>query len=229
MLQNIGSAIKHILRHIHRTKDKNFIGFDKYQKHGAYHWEELKHNESYRKKLETVASFVHSEYICLDIGCGDGAYIYALSNKCENIIGVDADYDAVRLANSKLKEKAATNCRCIQIPISQVTLQALNVDSQFDLVYSMDVIEHLPDPYELLQVAAGIVKSHGLVLIGTPIFLNAELVSPYHVKEFTVQEMQDMVSCHFHIKQEIILPMLRTDGKIYDDGFYISVGTPTAK
>lgn len=229
MLHNIKSIVNHGLRHFHRTKDKNFIGFDKYQKHGAYHWKELTHNETYRRKLEAVADFVHDEYICLDIGCGDGAYVYGLSNKCKKIIGIDADYDAIRLADAKMKEKGAANCRCMQIPISKVTLQNLNADSQFDLVYSMDVIEHLPDPCELLQVAVNVVKPHGLVLIGTPIFLSPELVSPYHVKEFTVQEMRDMLSCYFSIQQEIVLPMLRTDGKIYDEGFYISVGTPALK
>ncbi len=229
MLQNIKSIVNQGLRHIHQTKDKNFIGFDKYQKYGAYHWEELTHNEIYRMKLDAVADFVHDKYTCLDIGCGDGAYIYVLSNKCKNIIGIDADYDAIRIAGSKIKEKMVTNCKCIQMPISKITLQNLNADSQFDLVYAMDVIEHLPDPYELLQIAVSIVKPQGLVLIGTPIFLSAELVSPYHVKEFTVQEIRDILSCYFCIKQEIVLPMSRTDGKTYDDGFYIAAGMPIPK
>lgn len=229
MLQNIKSIVNYGLRHIHRTKDKNFIGFDKYQKHGAYHWKELTQNETYRGKLDAVAHFVRDEYSCLDIGCGDGAYVYGLSSKCKKIIGIDADYDAIRLAESKINEKGVTNCRCVQMPISKITLKNLNTDIHFDLVYSMDVIEHLPDPCELLQIAASIVKPHGLVLIGTPIFLSAELVSPYHVKEFTVQEMRDMFACYFCIKQEIVLPMSRTDGRTYDEGFYIAVGTPIPK
>jgi len=93
-------------------------------------------------------------------------------------------------------------------------------------VYSMDVIEHLPNPQQLMRVAANVAKPDGHILIGTPIFVRAELVSPYHVREFTVQEMRDLFSSHFRLKREVILPMLRKDGRVYDDGFYIGVGTP---
>ncbi|MGB5632064.1 MAG: hypothetical protein WBM86_04680, partial [Waterburya sp.] len=93
-------------------------------------------------------------------------------------------------------------------------------------IYSMDVIEHLPQPEELLQAALNVVKPTGLVLIGTPLFITPELVSRYHVKEFTIEELRDIISPYLSIQKEILLPIPRKDGKVHDNNFYISVGTP---
>jgi 2-polyprenyl-3-methyl-5-hydroxy-6-metoxy-1,4-benzoquinol methylase len=182
MLYHMQAILTDGLRQLSRTKDKNFLGFDQYPKYGAYHWKELTHNATYRRKLAAVTAFVCSEYSCLDLGCGDEAYVYGLSSKCKHIIGIDADYDAMRLADTPLKAHAVPNCRCIQMPIRQVTLKKLKAPRPFDLAYAMDVLEHLPDPCELLRVAGRLVTPPGLMLIGTPLFVSAERVSPYHVR-----------------------------------------------
>ncbi len=33
---------------VESVSDPNFIGFDKYRDHGAYHWKELQKNQEYR-------------------------------------------------------------------------------------------------------------------------------------------------------------------------------------
>ena len=226
MLDTIQPKIRKIIRKLKQTNDNNFIGFDKYVKKGAFHWEELANNEYYRAKVEVVESYLSREHSCLDIGCGDGAYAAFLANKCKYVIGVDADYEAIRLAKAKVSEEKTTNCKFIQAPISKIDTKTLGVEEKLDLVYSMDVIEHLPQPEELLQAANNIVKPTGLVLIGTPLFITPELVSRYHVKEFTLEEIRDVVSSYLFVQQEILLPIPRKDGKVYDNNFYISVGSP---
>lgn len=54
MLDIIQPKIKKIIRKLKQTNDNNFIGFDKYAKKGAYHWEELANNEYYRAKVEEI-------------------------------------------------------------------------------------------------------------------------------------------------------------------------------
>lgn len=226
MLDIIQPKIRKIIRKINRINDNNFIGFDKYAKKGAYHWEELANDEYYRAKVEIVSSYLSKEDSCLDIGCGDGAYAAFLASQCQYVLGVDADYEAIRLAKSKAFQEKTTNCGFMQAPISKINLKNLGVGEKFALVYSMDVIEHLPNPEELLQAAINIVKPTGLVLIGTPLFITPELVSRYHVKEFTLEEIRDLVSSYLSVQKEILLPIPRKDGKVHDDNFYISVGTP---
>ncbi len=226
MLDIIQPKIRKIIRKINRINDNNFIGFDKYAKKGAYHWEELAKDKYYRAKVEIISSYLSNEHICLDIGCGDGAYAAFLASQCQYVLGVDADYEAIRLAKSKAAQEKTTNCGFMQAPISKIDLENLGVRDKFDLIYSMDVIEHLPQPEELLQAAIKIVKPTGLVLIGTPLFITPELVSRYHVQEFTLEEIRDLVSSYLSVQKEILLPIPRKDGKVHDDNFYISVGTP---
>ena len=226
MLKTIQPKIRKIIRKLNKINDNNFIGFDKYVIKGAFHWEELENNEYYKAKVEVVESYLSGEHTCLDIGCGDGAYAAFLADRCKYVLGVDADYEAIRLAKSKVNEAKVIDCEFIQAPISQINLNSLGIESKFDLIYSMDVIEHLPQPEELLQAALNVVKPDGLVLIGTPLFITPELVSRYHVKEFTIEELRDVISPYLSIQKEILLPIPRKDGKVHDNNFYISVGTP---
>jgi hypothetical protein len=90
----------------------------------------------------------------------------------------------------------------------------------------MDVIEHLPDPEELLKIAISLINPNGLIIIGTPLFISPELVSPYHVKEFTLSEIRALVQKFLTGKDEVLLPIVRMDGKLHDneEGFYVFSG-----
>ncbi|PSB06373.1 hypothetical protein C7B62_22995 [Pleurocapsa sp. CCALA 161] len=63
MLDIIQPKIRKIIRNINRINDNNFIGFDKYAKKGAYHWEELAKDKYYRAKVEIVSSYLSNEHI----------------------------------------------------------------------------------------------------------------------------------------------------------------------
>lgn len=209
-----------------RIRDNNFIGFDKYKNKGAYHWDEVKTNPDYRQNLETVVSFVKESDTCLDIGCGDGAYMGALAKQCKAVHGIDADWHAINVGKKMLASHGIRNCFPIHMPISRASLTSFGVRDPFDLIYSMDVIEHLPKPEELLIAAGRLTRPTGVILIGTPLFISTELVSPYHVKEYTRDEIRGLVSSHLKLTKEIILPLRRKDGKVYEQGFYIAVAQP---
>jgi 2-polyprenyl-3-methyl-5-hydroxy-6-metoxy-1,4-benzoquinol methylase len=211
-------------RRLRQTKDPNFIGFDKYAKHGAYHWRELAHNGDYQSKADFVRSRTQPSDRLIDLGCGDGAYIFSLAKDVDGIKGVDADFDAARLANEQLEKSGVTNADVEQIPLSKVGLTPGTM-GPYDVAYSMDVIEHLPRPEELLEAASRVVRPKGLIVIGTPLFIRPELVSPYHVKEFAREEINGIVRSRAELVEEHLLPEMRSDGQIYE-AFYIAVARP---
>lgn len=219
-------GIRKLIRVLRRTRDKNFIGFDKYERHGAFHWRELETNAIYRRKVETIMSRVSTSDVVLDIGCGDGAYAAFIAKKCNSVVGVDADYDAIRLAKAKALGLGIQNCRFIQSALGGLSFRRTGVRTPFDVIYSMDVIEHLPDPEELLKIAISLINTNGLIIIGTPLFISPELVSPYHVKEFTLPEIRALVQKFLTGKDEVLLPIVRMDGKLHDneEGFYVFSG-----
>lgn len=219
----LGRARPGLLRHLKQTRDPNFIGFDKYAKHGAYHWRELDHNGDYRGKAEFIRGYVQPESTVLDLGCGDGAYLYQLSAAAAHLVGIDADFSAVRLARKHLRKQAVKNVDVYQLPLSSVAIETLNMPRGFDVVYSMDVIEHLPQPAELLEAASRTMKDGGVAVIGTPLFIRRDLVSPYHVKEFTREEISGLISSQLAVDSEHIFSGRRSDGKTYEQAFYIAV------
>jgi len=204
--------------------DPNFIGFDKYRRDGAYHWVELVESDDYRGKIDIVGRYATPTDRCLDIGCGDGAYAYALSQHVTSVVGIDADYDAVKLANRELRRRAVANVTCRQLVIAELTLEAVGATAPFDLVYSMDVIEHLPQPEELLERAVSVVVPGACVVIGTPMYLGEALLSPYHVREFRRDELLEIVDPWIDITDVHVLPMRRLDDVVHDDGFVVAVG-----
>ncbi|MDM3850580.1 MAG: methyltransferase domain-containing protein [Aphanizomenon gracile PMC627.10] len=201
--------------------DSNFIGFDKYRKKGAFHWKELETNSDYRAKVEIIKEYVSPEDTCLDLGCGDGAYAGEVARTCKKVVGVDADQVAIKLAIKKTREYKIKNCEFTNKSIGNF-VHAFN-HNKFDVIYSMDVIEHLPDPIELIKVSEKLLGTEGTILIGTPLFISDELISPYHVKEFTIQEIRGLISQYLSIEEEKVLPLLRKDGKVHQEGFYIAV------
>lgn len=205
--------------------DPNFIGFDKYRDHGAYHWRELENNREYRAKIQLLEGLAKDGDFCLDLGCGDGAYVYSLSKRCAEVVGVDADVHAARLASDQLAKAKVTNARCLNLPLSHVDGESVGRAS-FDLVYSMDVIEHLPEPTELLDVACRMVAPGGVIAIGTPLYLGDHLVSEYHVKEYTGEEFEALVGSRIRLERLEILRDRRLDGKMYEESFIVGIGRP---
>jgi 2-polyprenyl-3-methyl-5-hydroxy-6-metoxy-1,4-benzoquinol methylase len=208
-----------------QTRDPNFIGYSKYREHGAFHWNELERNNDYQRRVGVVLEYVAPASLVLDIGCGDGAYISRVAPKSRSVVGVDADFFGVREARRKLAEAGIPNVRCLQLPISGIPAKLAKMVDRFDVVYAMDVIEHLPDPDDLVDVAARMVQPEGVVLIGTPIFVRADLVSPYHVREFQVAEIRETLEKRLDLQKGIILPLRRGDGVEYEEGYYIGVAS----
>lgn len=209
-----------------QTSDENFVGFDKYRKHGAYHWTELEQSADYRGKAEFVRALVPAGASVLDIGCGDGAYMYVIADRCRTIVGLDADVSATDLARAQLRRRGVDNATVHLMPISNISLADLGVDAPFDLIYSMDVIEHLPNPEELLAKMLQVASPGSTLIVGTPKYLGDDLVSKYHVREFSSSEFENLVASYMADLQVHELPMRRDDGVIHADGFLVAVGTP---
>jgi len=87
----------------------------------------------------------------LDVGCGTG---YAQKRVGHNIIGLDVTYALLELnKNIRVCGDALT------IPFK---------DNSFDVVYSIDVIEHIKKPQKLVNECKRILKKKGILILITP-------------------------------------------------------------
>jgi|WetSurMetagenome_2_1015567.scaffolds.fasta_scaffold00428_20 ubiquinone/menaquinone biosynthesis C-methylase UbiE len=127
----------------------------------------------------------------LDIACGSGygARILAQAG-AEKVIAIDRDSAAIEAA---IKNYGQDN---IEFKTGEVE-NIKEADGSFDLIISFETIEHLPDAEKYLQELARVLKKEGTALISTP---NREVFgqkNPYHLKEFTKQEFQEILQKYF--------------------------------
>ena len=207
------------LRHRLGNSSSDFIGFDKYSIIGAYHWQEIKANPYYKQKADFLIEKCSKSAVVADFGCGDGAIIGLLAANFidKKFIGIEADSNACKLANQMLEANKIKNATIIKSPFGSLR-EGLGL---VDLAYSMDVIEHLPNPDVMLEKMASLVRPGGAIIIGTPLYITDELISPYHVHEFELKELETLVGKYFDINETTLLPERRKDGEVYSDNFSI--------
>lgn len=96
----------------------------------------------------------------LDVGCGAGLLCEPLARLGAEVTGVDAAPELIAAA----RQHAAGQGLAIDYRACGVE----EVDSQFDLVTSMEVIEHVASPIAFLRSLAERLTPDGLLLLSTP-------------------------------------------------------------
>jgi 2-polyprenyl-6-hydroxyphenyl methylase / 3-demethylubiquinone-9 3-methyltransferase len=97
----------------------------------------------------------------LDVGCGAGLLCEPLARLGASVTGVDAAPENIAVA----KAHAAQSGLAIDYRAGELADQKLG---QFDLVTSMEVIEHVADPAAFVAGLAAHLKPDGLMILSTP-------------------------------------------------------------
>ncbi len=191
--------------------------FDKYQKYGAYHWNDIDTstfkrllNRSlplytrYDQCLKNIPS--NSEY-GIEIGCGDGALSYLIAQHGVNkVLGCDTDPTAIELAqnqvmNLPLKHRIQFECALFE----DCNIQTSSVD----VVVLADVIEHLEDPISLLKEIKRVGKIGGTLIVTTPRARPDRLWDTHHVTEYTENSLEVLLKqCFSHVEIVVFMPIV---------------------
>jgi 2-polyprenyl-6-hydroxyphenyl methylase/3-demethylubiquinone-9 3-methyltransferase len=97
----------------------------------------------------------------LDVGCGAGLLCEPLARMGASVTGVDAAPENIEAA----KAHAALSGLAIDYRAGEIAAQGLGT---FDVVSSMEVIEHVTDPAAFVAELARHLKPDGLLLLSTP-------------------------------------------------------------
>lgn len=139
-------------------------------------------------RYELAKGFVQGKTV-LDIACGSGYGSNILARAgAEKVTGMDVDEEAL---NSAGKKFVLDN-----LEFKKGNGLDLGVYG-FDVVVSFETIEHLQDGEKFLSELAKAVKDDGVVIISTPnkeVFLEK---NPYHLKEYTKKEFEDLLKRYF--------------------------------
>lgn len=99
----------------------------------------------------------------LDIGCGGGLLSEVMAEMGAQVTGIDLACDLIQVAQEHAQARGITvDYQCISAEALAQT-QA----GQFDVVTCMDMLEHVPDPAEIIRSASQLLKPNGWLFVST--------------------------------------------------------------
>jgi ubiquinone/menaquinone biosynthesis C-methylase UbiE len=130
----------------------------------------------------------------LDVGCGPGGYLIALSERKRECYGVDPLKDlSLAKANKKAKEKKTPIFLC------QATGEYLPFRSGvFDLVLCLSTLQHVSDQKRTLHEISRVLKDDGYLLTSIPTTKNIHTMFRRSIPEsftvaYTVAEIEELL------------------------------------
>lgn len=111
--------------------------------------------------LHEAKSATSSPIKVLDLGCGNGSLTHLIAQQGYDVVGLDSSQQGITIA-----QKSFPECKFIEADIyDQPPADLIN---NFDIVISVEVIEHLLFPKELVRYAQKCLKPSGSLILTTP-------------------------------------------------------------
>lgn len=134
----------------------------------------------------------------LDIGCGAGILSESLAKHGANVTGIDASAELIAAA----REHAELSCLTINYSHETSDVLRLKSNTQFDIITCMELLEHVPDPMQLIEDCYALLKPGGKLFIST-INRNAKA---YAFAIIGAEYLLNILDRHTHDYQKFIRP-----------------------
>jgi 2-polyprenyl-3-methyl-5-hydroxy-6-metoxy-1,4-benzoquinol methylase len=166
-----------------------------------YH-ENLYENKKYTRTISTDPQMkyifdkldIKKTDAVLDIGCGIGDYTHAVYTKySKDIVGVDHDIES---AQKKYKDEHFMKYDCNKLMPFK--------NGQFDVIISVNVIEHLLNPKQFMEECSRILKKNGKIALVTAnlnFFLHNYFFDKTHLYEWSMDDFRSFVEKYIKIDE----------------------------
>lgn len=107
----------------------------------------------------------------IDVGCGGGLLSVPLARLGAQVTGIDASEKNIKVAKVHA-EKEGLNINYLHTSAEEIFAESIKTGEKFDVVLSMEIIEHVEDVASFMQACCGLVKPEengkaGLILVAT--------------------------------------------------------------
>lgn len=118
---------------------------------------QIPHLPQYADGLEVLGRLVPGGRL-LDVGCSSGLFVHLASLAGFEAVGIDTQREAVEQGRSRFG-----------VPLAVGSLDAgFARESSLDAITLWDVLEHVPDPYDLLETCRTLLRPGGVLLVKSP-------------------------------------------------------------
>ncbi len=131
----------------------------------------------------------------VDMACGEGYGSALLAERAADVVGVDA--------NPEAHEHARLRYTAANLRFERDLVEQFEDGAPWDAIVFLQTIEHVTEPGALLERYASLLVPGGTAYISTPNRLTlappgAERSgNPWHVREYTAAEYQELLAPHF--------------------------------
>tara|TARA_R110000796_G_scaffold252640_2_gene389909 strand:- start:174264 stop:175037 length:774 start_codon:yes stop_codon:yes gene_type:complete len=122
----------------------------------------------------------------LELGCGEGRGVELLAPLADSYVALDKIQSVIDELKSKYP--ALDFRQAVFPPFSDLA------DNSFDCIVSFQVIEHVKKDKEFLKEIYRVLKPGGKAILTTPNIKKTLTRNPWHVREYTAQQLTDLAS-----------------------------------
>ncbi len=164
-----------------------------------------------RHKYQLIHTFHPNAHSVLDFGTATGEFLTYLSRKGFNVAGVEPNLLARQSAEPALQNR-------IKASIEEIK-------GQYDVITLWHVLEHVPQPMELLRTLNQYLTPNGIIMVAVPNFksYDAQFYGPYWAA-------WDVPRHLWHFSPNALKSLFRTAGyhfitdkALFFDSFYVSL------
>lgn len=172
-------------------QDKSSKYIDQLMPHRDETWHDV---ETSIERYLFAAQFAENKTL-LDVACGSGYGSSYLKGNAKKVVGGDISKPAIQYATSHYRKDGL---HFLLLDAQQLPFP----NSTFDLIVSMETVEHLPEYEQFLIECQRVLKEAGVFVCSTP---NKAILSPRtnkphistHFKEFYPQEFYHLLKRYF--------------------------------
>jgi len=186
-----------------------------------YNWFRLQSSRHWRQKngIWQVAHELAGDIkgkIVLDAGCGDGWYSAQMQKAGAEVHGTDFSGKAISFAEIIVPDVSFKTGSLLELPYE---------DNFFDVVFSFQVLEHIPpeDLPRAIKEVARVLKPDGLFIPSVPTTIRP--MSAAHFQHFTEKTIKEVLEPKFKVErnigQECYTPLLKIIERFLDNRYWL--------
>lgn len=148
-------------------------------------------------RYKLALNYINPDFVVLDAACGSGYGSEILAGRAKKVVGADASSHAIKYANNCHKKD---NIEFIESDLNK-SLDFPN--DYFDMIVSLETLEHVLDQEKMISEFRRILKKGGLLLISSP---DREIITgkagndnKYHIKELSKKEFVSLLRNFFDV------------------------------